>query len=77
MSFHAWQQQYGSDPSVVGGTYAINGHSVTIIGITPPGFFGAKIDAGSMPDIWLPLATEPLIAGATSRLKNPSLGPIH
>ncbi|HEY6251472.1 MAG TPA: FtsX-like permease family protein, partial [Candidatus Angelobacter sp.] len=36
-------------------------------------FFGAKIDSGSMPDFWLPLATEPLIAGATSRLKNPRL----
>jgi predicted permease len=73
MSFHAWQEQYGSDPSLVGGAVAINGHSFTLIGITPPGFFGAKIDDHSMPDIWLPLATEPLIAGATSRLKNPSL----
>jgi predicted permease len=73
MSFHAWQQQYGSDPSVVGGTYAINGHSFTVIGVAPPGFFGAKIDDGSMPDIWLPLTMEPLIAGPTSRLKNPSL----
>ncbi|HEY1810453.1 MAG TPA: ABC transporter permease [Acidobacteriaceae bacterium] len=73
MSFHAWQEQYGSDPSLVGAAVAINGHSFTIIGVAPPGFFGAKIDAESMPDIWLPLATEPLIAGATSRLKNPSL----
>ncbi|MGA8530584.1 MAG: ABC transporter permease [Acidobacteriaceae bacterium] len=72
MSFHAWQKQYGSDPSVAGAAVAINGHSFTIIGITPPGFFGAKIDVDSMPDIWLPLATEPLMAGNTSRLKNPS-----
>jgi predicted permease len=73
MSFHAWQEQYGADPSVVGAACTINGHPFTIIGIAPPGFFGAKIDADSMPDIWLPLATEPLIAGPTSRLKNPSL----
>ena len=73
MSFHAWQQQYASDPSIVGATVAINGHAFTIVGIAPPGFFGAKVDAGSMPDIWLPLTTEPLIAGPTSRLQQPSL----
>jgi len=71
MSFHIWQQKYGSDPSVVGATYQINGHPFTMIGIAPPGFFGAKLDADEMPDIWLPLATEPLIAGASTRLKDP------
>ena len=73
MSFHAWQEQYGSDPSIVGATVAINGHPFTIIGVAPPGFFGAKIDSGDMPDIWLPLTTEPMVAGPTSRLKKPSL----
>jgi hypothetical protein len=28
MSFHAWQEKYGSDPSVVGSTYQINGRCV-------------------------------------------------
>ena len=51
----------------------INGHPFTIIGVAPPGFFGAKIADSDMPDFWLPLTTEPLIAGATSRLKNPRL----
>ncbi|MGE5323693.1 MAG: ABC transporter permease, partial [Actinomycetota bacterium] len=67
MSFRIWQGKYGSDPSVVGAGYQINGHAFTVVGVAPPGFFGAKIDSGSMPDFWLPLATEPLIAGATSR----------
>jgi putative ABC transport system permease protein len=73
MSFHIWQSKYGSDPSVVGATYAVNGHPFTIVGVAPPGFFGAKIASSDMPDFWLPLTTEPLIAGATSRLKNPRL----
>jgi putative ABC transport system permease protein len=73
LSFHAWQGKYGSDPSVVDATYIFNGHPFTIIGIGPPGFFGAKIADSDMPDFWLPLTTEPLIAGATSRLKNPRL----
>jgi predicted permease len=73
MNFHTWQAKYGSDPSVIGGIYQLNGHSFTIMGVTPPGFFGAKIAATDMPDFWLPLAAEPLIAGGTSRLRNPRL----
>ena len=73
MSFRTWQVQYGSDPSVVGAAYDLNGHPFMIIGIAPPGFFGAKIADSGMPDFWLPLTTEPLIAGATSRLRNPRL----
>jgi len=71
MSFHAWQQLYGSDPSVVGSTYQINGHPFTIIGVTPPGFVGAKMTPWSMPDIWLPLTSEQMIDRTTARLKNP------
>ena len=71
MSFHAWQEKYGSDPSVVGSTYQINGHSFTIVGVAPPSFIGAKMVSWGMPDIWMPLTTEPMIDGATSRLKNP------
>ena len=57
---------------MVGGIYEINGQPFTVIGVAPPGFFGAKIDRDSgMPDFWLPLTTEPLIVGATSRLENP------
>ena len=73
MSFHTWQGKYGSDPSAVGATYDLNAHPFTVIGIAPPGFFGAKIADSDMPDFWMPVTTEPLIAGATSRLKNPRL----
>ena len=73
MSFHTWERKYGSDPSVVGAAYQVNGHAFTVIGIAPPGFFGVKIADSDMPDFWLPLATEPVIARATSRLNNPRL----
>src|SRR5579864_5112211 len=73
MSFRIWRGKYGSDPSVAGATYQINGQAFTVVGVAPPGFFGAKMDSEGMPDFWLPLTTEPLIAGATSRLKNPQL----
>ena len=70
MSFHAWQEKYGSDPSVVGSTYQINGRAFTIIGVAPAGFIGAKMTSWGMPDIWMPLTTEPLMLGRTARIKN-------
>jgi MacB-like periplasmic core domain len=73
MSFRTWQEKYGSDSSVIGAAYQINGHPFTVIGVAPPGFFGAKISVDGMPDFWLPLTSEPLIAGATTRLKDPRL----
>jgi len=71
MSYHIWKDRYGADPSVVGAGFQINGHPFTVIGVAAPGFFGAKLDGGGMPDFWLPLTTELLIDGATSRLKRP------
>ncbi len=71
MSYHIWQQKYGSDPSVVGASYQINGHPFTVIGVAAPGFYGAKLAGWGMPDFWLPLTKELLIDGATARLKGP------
>jgi predicted permease len=73
MSFHAWKEKYGADPSVVGSTYQINGRSFTIVGIAPAGFVGAKITSWGMPDIWMPLTTEPMFFGTTARLRNTRL----
>jgi putative ABC transport system permease protein len=70
MSFHAWQEKYGSDPSVVGSTYQINGRAFTIIGVAPANFAGAKMFHWGMPDIWMPITTEPMLFGTTARMKN-------
>jgi putative ABC transport system permease protein len=70
MSFHAWQEKYGSDPSVVGSTYQINNRAFTIIGVAPAGFVGAKMVDWGMPDLWIPLTAEPLMVGTTARIKN-------
>jgi predicted permease len=60
MSARLWQQRYGSDPSVVGAIFAINEKPVTIVGITPPGFFGDTLSSTS-PDFFLPLNSEPIV----------------
>jgi predicted permease len=72
MSYRIWHDKYGSDASVIGAGYQINGHPFTVIGVAAPGFFGAKLAGAGMPDLWLPLTAELLIEGATARPKRPN-----
>jgi predicted permease len=60
MSYRLWQQRYGSDASVVGGEFTLDGKPFTVVGITPPGFFGDTL-RDQPPDFFVPLATEPLV----------------
>ena len=72
MSYRTWRQRFGLDPSVIGATFTINTMPYTVVGIAPPGFFGDSLRPDP-PDFWLPLATEPALAGQNSLLKNASL----
>ncbi|MDX6462703.1 MAG: hypothetical protein QOE55_6400, partial [Acidobacteriaceae bacterium] len=71
MSYRIWKEKYGGDPTVVGAGYQINGHPFTVIGVGPPGFYGARLGGGSTPDFWLPLTSELIIDGPIARLKRP------
>ncbi len=72
MSYRVWESKYGSDPSVVGSDFEINGHSFTVIGVAPPGFYGAKLAGWGMPDIWLPITSEMVLATDVARPKRPN-----
>lgn len=60
MSYRLWQQRYGSDPSVIGAVFNLNERPFTVVGITPPGFFGDTLRSAP-PDFFLPLNTEPFV----------------
>jgi predicted permease len=62
ISHQSWQTDYGADPAVVGSTFVVQGHPFTILGVTPPGFFGDTLRSDP-PDIWIPVQQEPLIDG--------------
>jgi predicted permease len=68
LSNRVWQQEYASNPKVVGSTFMLDGHPFTIVGITPPGFYGETLRSDP-PDIFLPLQQEPQIVGKNSILK--------
>ncbi len=67
MSYRAWQEHYGLDPSVVGATFMLNGKPFTVAGIAPPGFFGDRLREDP-PEFYLPLAFEPLLNQESSIL---------
>lgn len=70
LSHHVWQSAYGGDAGVVGATLSVEGQPFTVVGVTPPGFFGETLRADP-PDLWIPLQQEPLINGDTSILRQP------
>jgi predicted permease len=72
MSFRTWQEKFGQDRSVVGAGFVINGQSFTVIGITPPGFFGDRVQS-TPPSFFLPLNDEPLITPTGTLLEEASL----
>jgi predicted permease len=68
ISYRTWQQAYGADPGIVGSTFFVQGQPVTLIGITPPGFFGDTLRSDP-PDFWLPLQQEILFDGQNAHIK--------
>jgi predicted permease len=70
LSYQAWQATYGGDPSLIGATVYLQNKPVTIVGISPPGFFGDRINSNP-PALWIPLNVEPILEGETSILKQP------
>ena len=67
ISYGLWQRRFGGAASVVGEPLLVDGVPVTIVGVTPPTFFG--VDVGRAFDVALPLETEPLIHGNRSILR--------
>jgi predicted permease len=69
MSYRTWQQAYGSDPSLIGSTFMMEGHLVTLVGVAPPGFYGDTLRSDP-PDFWIPINQELLIDGPDGNIHN-------
>jgi putative ABC transport system permease protein len=48
-----WRRRFGSDPTVIGRSIQVGTQSVTIVGVTPPEFFG--LQTGSPIDLTIPM----------------------
>jgi predicted permease len=59
VSYGYWQK-HNLDPNVLGSQLLINGHSYTIVGITPKGFVGTMQILS--PEVWLPMSVYDQVA---------------
>src|SRR5918993_738262 len=63
----AWDRLFARDPAAVGKAISVNGATLEVIGITPPGFAGVRRDS-DRPTIWIPLGqASPTLRDADGR----------
>ena len=59
LSYAMWQNQFASDPNIVGKTIALNGHPMTVAGVTSPDFHGLM--RGVAPKLWVPISMDSVL----------------
>ena len=58
LSYSFWESRFNKDPNIIGKTILVNETSVTVLGVTPPGFYG--LDLSNNPDVRVPLMMTPV-----------------
>jgi putative ABC transport system permease protein len=53
LSYGYWTRHFGSDPNILNKQLAVNGNSLTIVGVARPGFTGVQV--GQIPDLFIPI----------------------
>ncbi len=58
ISYGFWQKRFGGDQSIIGKTILANEHPLTVLGVTPPNFYGVYLEGA--PDVWVPIMMTPV-----------------
>jgi predicted permease len=58
LGYAFWTRRFAKDEGIVGKTILINEHPVTVVGVTPPGFYGLTLS--NDPDVRVPLMMTPV-----------------
>jgi hypothetical protein len=61
-----WKRRFGQSPAIIGRAITLCGRTFTIIGVTPPEFFGMEV--GVSPDFFAPVMMQPALMPATENL---------
>lgn len=69
MRYGYWKSHFHLDPAVIGRSFKLHGHPFTVIGVTPPGFYGQ--DVGYQADLWLPISMQAEAVPGRDRLHDP------
>jgi predicted permease len=58
LSYSFWRNYFNADPTIVGRTIVLNGHNMTIIGVTQAGFYGATLGVAAQMFVPIMMKTE-------------------
>src|SRR5688572_1387237 len=58
LSYGFWERRFGKDLGIVGKTILVNEHPLTVIGVSPPGFYGIELSGNA--DVRVPLMMTPV-----------------
>ncbi|HEX8209906.1 MAG TPA: ABC transporter permease [Longimicrobium sp.] len=64
VSHDLWTRELGGGGDVVGSELRLNGQAFTVVGVAPASFRGTDVEIA--PDVWVPLAQQPLLRGAAA-----------
>jgi putative ABC transport system permease protein len=56
VSHECWQNRLQGDSTPVGKTLVLNGRNFTVVGVAPPGFYGASVPLRA--EVWLPVSMQ-------------------
>jgi len=60
VSYAFWDRRFGKDPGIVGKTILVNKNPLTVIGVSPPGFYGTDLSGNA--DVRVPLMMTPVFS---------------
>jgi predicted permease len=53
LSYNYWQRRFAGNPGIIGQKLILNNHPMTVVGVTPPGFYGT--DLSDQVDLRVPM----------------------
>jgi predicted permease len=75
ISHGAWQRRLGGDPAVIGRVVRLQGVPITILGVSPPHFFG--VAPGRAPELTVPVTLTGRLPGEADVLTEPAMAWLH
>lgn len=67
LSHRFWAARFGGDSAILGRAVYLNGVAFTIVGVTPPEFFGMEV--GNSPDVFVPLTMRDRVVPESPQLE--------
>ncbi len=72
VTYACWRNRFGADPDIAGRTVKFNGMDFTILGVTPPEFFGTELYFA--PEVFFPMMMQKQLEGGGGYLDERGAG---